>query len=66
MVFKICVFNEDCFDNVKCDVINNCKCDVGFDFLDLFYIVGFNVVFVCRGKLWVIDMIINMIWYGWF
>lgn len=58
MVFKICIEDEDCFDNVKC-VIFNCKCDVGFEFLDLFYIVDFVVVFVCRGMLWVIDMISN-------
>lgn len=58
MVFKICVGVVDCFDNVKC-VFFKCKCDVGFDFLDLFYIVVFVVVFVCRGMLWVIEMISN-------
>lgn len=51
LAFKTCVLNEDCPDNAKCDATNNCKCDAGFDLLDLPYTAGSNAVPACRGKL---------------
>lgn len=50
LAFKTCTEDEDCPDNAKC-VTSNCKCDAGFDLLDLPYTAGSNAVPACRGKL---------------
>lgn len=50
LAFKTCAKNEECPDNAKCDT-GQCKCDAGFDLLDLPYTAASNAVPACRGKL---------------
>lgn len=50
LAFKTCAGVADCPDNAKC-VSLKCKCDAGFDLLDLPYTAASAAVPACRGML---------------
>lgn len=51
--FKNCATNDDCPDNAECITVGTakqCRCDVGYDAVDLPFTSGGVAVTVCKGK----------------
>lgn len=51
--FKNCVVPDDCPDHSACVAVNTlrkCRCDTGYDAIDLPFTSGGDTVTVCKGK----------------